>query len=212
MVKVSTLAYNDFQINTYILIAENNECIIIDPGCYYEQEKDHLKNYIEENNLKPILLLNTHCHVDHVLGNGFVKEVFDIKLKAHKEEGLLYKHAYEQGQLFGFEVNKLPPIDEYLDEKNKIVFDNTELSIIHVPGHSPGSIAFLNKRDNFIIVGDVLFNGSIGRTDLMMGDYDTLIDSIQKNLMVLDENMKVYPGHGPYTTIGKEKQTNPFLT
>ncbi len=211
MINVNTFPYNDFQINTYVLTADNKDCIIIDPGCYYAEEKQHFLNFIEKNKLSPKLLVNTHGHVDHVAGNSFVNENFDIQVAAHKDDEFLMQNAELQGMMFGFNIIRPPAIEIYLDEGDTIDFDNDKLNIIHLPGHSPGSIAILSKKNNFIIVGDVLFKNSIGRTDFQGGNHETLIKSIKEKILPLNDQMTVYSGHGPSTTVGFEKNTNPFL-
>ena len=211
MIRINSFAFNDFQINTYVLFNDNNECIIIDPGCYYESEKEQLKSFITKNKLNPILLLNTHGHIDHILGNAYVKATYNIPIAAHADDEFLINSSRDHGTVFGLNAEPSPPIDKYVDESESIKFGNEELKVLHVPGHSPGSVAVFNKSSNLIIVGDVLFNGSIGRTDLPGGDYNTLINSIKTKLFTLDDKMVVHPGHGPSTTITIEKQTNPFL-
>ena len=211
MVKISKFVFNDFQVNTFLLIGNNRDCIVVDPGCHKENEKEQIKNFIAKNNLKPILVLNTHGHVDHVLGINFMKETYKIECAAHKEDLIIFENTIEQGMIFGLDVKTPPKIEKYYNDGEQLEFDNGTLEIAHVPGHSPGSIAIIGRKDKFAIVGDVLFNGSIGRTDLYKGDYKTLIDSINNKLMVLDDDFVVYPGHGPETTIGNERNTNPFL-
>lgn len=211
MAQVKTFVFNDFQINTCLIIGNKNSCIIVDPGCYSQSEKDHLLKFISDNNLKPIMLVNTHAHVDHVLGNAFVKQHFDIPFYCNKKDEALLKSSTEQGIMFGFNAEPSPNIEFDITENDTLTIDGQTLEIFEVPGHSPGSIAIFSKDDGFIIAGDVLFKNSIGRTDLPGGDYNTLIASINNKLMPLDDGTIVYAGHGPATTIGNEKSTNPFL-
>ena len=210
--QVKALTFNPFQENTYIIYDETKECIIIDPGCYEEKEEIQLKSFIDENMLTPVKLINTHCHIDHVLGNKFVSDIWDIELYIHKVDLPLLENAGNIGKMYGFENYEGSPYPKhFLEGESKVVFGNSELEIIFTPGHAPGHICLYSENDKFIIAGDVLFNGSIGRTDLPGGDYNTLINSIKTKLLPLDEATIVYCGHGPSTTIGKENETNPFL-
>ncbi len=213
MIQIKTFVFNPFQENTYLIYDETKEAVIFDPGCHANQEEEQLVSFLEENELKLVRLLNTHCHIDHVLGVRFVKEKFGLKFEAHKDDEFLAKNAKSHGAaMFGIQMKEeTPAIDVYLNEGEQIKFGNSTLDIVHVPGHSPGSIVFYNQKEQLMIVGDVLFNDSIGRTDLPGGDYDLLASGIKGKLFPLGDDMKVYPGHGPYTTIGKERRTNPFL-
>jgi len=212
MIKIKTFVFNPFQENTYLLYDETGEAVIIDPGCYSKQEEESLLDFISDNNLKLKQLLNTHSHIDHILGNRFVAEQFDLKLQSHKEDEFLIQRAKEQGLAFGIKIENPPLPGNYLDEGMKIKFGNSELEIIHAPGHSPGSLVFYNRKEKFMIVGDVLFNQSIGRTDLPGGSYEVLVSSIVNKLFPLGDDMEVYSGHGSPTTIGQERISNPFLS
>lgn len=209
--QVKFFTFNPFSENTYILYDETKECVIIDPGCSNSAEEKQLAAFIEDNNLKPVKLLNTHGHIDHVLGNRFVAEKYNLELEAHKleEAGILATDVYASN--YGMHAPKSPTPAKYLDEGDKVKFGNTVLDILFTPGHSAGHIVFYSPEKKIIIGGDVLFRESIGRTDLPGGDYDTLIKSIKEKLFVLEDDIEVYPGHGPKTTIGYEKQYNPFL-
>ena len=210
--KVTALTFNQFQENTYIISDNTKECIIIDPGCYQDFERTELTDFIKNNNLKPVKLINTHCHIDHILGNKFVSEQWKLELYAHKEDLQLLTNAEAVAKMYGFKKYEGSPYPKhFLKEGDTLKFGASELEIIFAPGHAPGHICLLSKKEGFIIAGDVLFNGSIGRTDLPGGDYDTLIESIKTKLLPLDENTIVYCGHGPSTSIGKEKMNNPFL-
>jgi glyoxylase-like metal-dependent hydrolase (beta-lactamase superfamily II) len=202
---------NGFAVNSYLLFDDSLECVIIDPGFYERREKASLTNFISENKLKPVAVLNTHCHVDHVLGNKFVCEHFQIPLSIHKEDQFLLDRSLQMGKIFGLDAEPSPPSDTYLNQGDTVRFGNSELEVLHTPGHSPGSVSFYNKQDKFVIAGDVLFAGSIGRTDLPKGNYETLISSILNKLLILPSDTVVFPGHGPSTTIGHEHDTNPFL-
>jgi hydroxyacylglutathione hydrolase len=210
MIKVQIFTFNAFQENTYLLHDETRECVIIDPGCYEKEEKEELTSFIEINNLKVVALINTHCHIDHVLGNAFVKEYYKVKLGLHKIEDFTLRAVKSYASNYGFSQYHEAFPDYFLEEGDKVKFGNSELDILFVPGHAPGHIAFYNKKENICIGGDVLFSGSIGRTDLPGGDFDTLIRSIHNKIFPLGDKMVIYPGHGPNTTIEKEKLHNPY--
>lgn len=211
MITIKKFTFNPFQENTYILFDETKKCVVIDPGCYDKQEKTDLINFIEENELIPVQLLNTHCHIDHVLGNYMVSSNYQLKLAAHKLEVPVLEGSAYWGSQYGINGDLSPHIEIYLNEGDQIEFGNSKLEVIFVPGHSPGHIAFVNHDEKFIINGDVLFQGSYGRYDLPGGDLKTLAQSIQKKLFVLPDDYKVYAGHMGETTIGAEKKTNPIL-
>ncbi len=211
MINVACLTFNPFSENTYVLWDETQECIIIDPGCYDADEETELAEFISNNNLKPIRVVLTHAHIDHVLGNKFVMEKYDIPLQLHKKEQDGLKQAPIYGTMWGINMVPSPEPSTFLDENDKITFGKSKLDIFFTPGHSSGSISLYSNEDNFVISGDVLFRLSIGRTDLPGGDFDTLITSIKTKLFTLPDGVKVYSGHGEPTTIGYEKQHNPFL-
>jgi len=211
MLKIKSFIFSPIQENTYILYNEFKQCIIIDPGCYFEEEKETLKKFISQNDLAPTLLLNTHCHLDHVFGNKMIAETFQLTLHINEKEKAILSFATTSGLMYNL------PFDNYtgdfilLNEGDKVLLGEDELLVIEAPGHSPGSICFYCAKQNFIISGDVLFKGSIGRTDLPMGDHQTLLDNIKNKLMALPGDTVVYSGHGTTTTIGEEKTSNPFL-
>lgn len=211
MINLKTFIFNPFQENTYVLNDESKECIIIDPGMYTSEEQQELDNYIKLNQLVPKAIVNTHCHVDHVLGCRYLKNKYNIPFYIHKPELPVLEDAVRFGEFFGLELEKPPPPDFFLTEEQEYCFGNSTLQILHVPGHSEGSVALYSITDNLILTGDVLFYGSIGRTDLAGGNYNTLINSIQEKIMPLPKNTVVFPGHGPKTTIQHEYDTNPFL-
>lgn len=211
MLSIKTFTFNPVQENTYVLHNEKKECCIIDPGCYFAEERDELKKYIELSGLTPVLLLNTHCHLDHVFGNKFVHETWNLTLHIHEKEKLVLERAPIAGKTWQLPFDNYEGDPEFIKEGDKIGIGEEELEIRFTPGHSPGSIIFYNEAGKFVIGGDVLFNGSIGRTDLPGGDYDTLINSIQTQLFTLPDETKVYPGHGSLTTIGFEKMNNPYV-
>lgn len=211
MIKVQKFVFNPLQENSFLLYDESGDCILTDMGSYTVEEKKEVMYYIENNKLNPVKIVNTHCHVDHLLGNSFFKNKFKIPVAAHADDEFMISSAVEHGSIFGFEVEAPPGIDEYLEEGKPLTFGNSSLEVLHVPGHSPGSVALFSDEDLFVIAGDALFSGSIGRTDLPGGDYDTLIQSISEKLLTLPPEVVVYCGHGPETTIGEESRTNPFL-
>lgn len=211
MLKVKSFVFNPFQENTYILYDASNEAVIIDAGCSNEEERHQLTGFIDEQNLKPVKLVNTHCHIDHILGLKYLATAYDIPFIANKNDYYLIAAAVEQGAMLGVEVDFPPAIDEYVDEDTGLSFGNSKMQVLHVPGHSLGHVAFYAEEDGFIISGDVLFSGSIGRTDLPGGDYDMLLKNIKEKLLPLPPSTVVYPGHGPATTVGQETATNPFL-
>ncbi len=212
MIKIEKFVVNPLGENSYVVSDETGECIFIDPGFYYSEECDEVKNYIKDNKLNPVKITNTHCHFDHIMGVEFVRKEFNIPFFAHAEDAFLIENAPGQSELFGFSVKPVSPIDEFLVENDFIKFGNSSFKIIHVPGHSPGHVVFYSEKDKTLIAGDVIFYGSIGRTDLPGGNYETLISNIKEKLFVLPGDTKIYSGHGPETTLGFEKNTNPFLT
>ena len=211
MIKIKTFVFNPFQENTFLLYDDTKQCAIIDAGCYSEKEKNELVSFIEKNDLEPVKLLNTHCHIDHILGNCFVARQYNLKSEAHQKDNIILENVVQHGRVFGVEAEQPPDMQIFLEENDIVKFGGSQLLVLHVPGHSPGSIVFYNEEQKFAIVGDVLFNGSIGRTDLPGGDYDTLIKNIKDKLFVLEDDVVVYTGHGPETTIGYERKTNPFF-
>lgn len=211
MTKIKVFVFNPFQENTFLLYDESNECIIIDAGCNEEHEFKELDSYITENNLTLKLIINTHCHIDHIMGNAYVVDKYNVLSIAHKEDMPLLERSNDMAMAFGFNIQEPPIPSQFVNEGDEIKFGNTILKVKHVPGHSPGSIALYNKDEQFVIVGDVLFKGGIGRTDLPGGDYHTLIASINDKLFTLNGDVVVYSGHGESTTIAHEKSTNPYF-
>ena len=212
MIQIQTFIFNGFQENTYVLFDDTKECIIVDPGCYDNHEQETLSNFVTKNKLKPVLLINTHCHIDHVLGNRFVSDKWMLDLAMHQLDVPTLKSVKDYCMLYGFQNYQESPLpSHFLNEGEKVKFGESELDILFTPGHAPGHIVLYSKKYNFIIGGDILFQMSIGRTDLPGGDFDTLIESIKEKLLPIDDNTKVYCGHGPTTTIGFEKANNPFL-
>ncbi len=202
--------FNPYQVNTYIIADQDGKCIIVDPACCSPEEQKTLVELIEKEKLTPEWLINTHGHFDHVIGNAFVCHTWKVKTAACYEDLMLMENAYRQGEIFGFPVEQ-PPTPEVDLKEGDFSMGNIHLHIYHVPGHSPGSIVLHSPSDKWLICGDVLFNGSIGRTDLIGGNFDTLIENIKSKLLVLPPETMVYPGHGPETSIGQEILHNPFL-
>ncbi|WP_162055005.1 MBL fold metallo-hydrolase [Pontibacter pamirensis] len=209
--KVTCLTFNPFQENTYILHDDTNECVVIDPGCYEKQEREQLKNYIKENGLKVVRLLNTHCHIDHVLGNQFVADTYKVGLEIHPDDEQTLRAIPAYAPAYGFQMYEEVLPTAFLKEGDVVGFGKTELQVLFTPGHAPGHVVFYNGPEKICIGGDVLFQNSIGRTDLPGGNFDTLIASIKSKLFALPDDVTVYPGHGPETTIGHERNNNPFL-
>jgi glyoxylase-like metal-dependent hydrolase (beta-lactamase superfamily II) len=212
MTKIKTFVFNPFQENTYVLFDETKECVIIDSGCHSEAEQKELTGFIETNGLKPKYAINTHGHVDHVLGSAFVKSKFKVDILGHPEDLPLMQSAVNLGLMYGISIEDVPTIDVNINDGDLIKFGNSELEVIHTPGHSLGGVCLLCRKEGFIISGDTLFNGSIGRTDLPGGNYDQLISSITEKILTLNGDYNVYPGHGEPTTIEWEKSNNPFLS
>ncbi|MEP6626970.1 MAG: MBL fold metallo-hydrolase [Ginsengibacter sp.] len=212
MFQIKVFTFNPVQENTYLLYNEQNECIIIDPGCYFDDEKDQLKSFINLNKLQPRMLLNTHCHLDHVFGNKFVSEEYKLTLQTHPLEKQVLELAPSSGLMFNLPFDNYQGEVIYLEEGDVISLGDDQLEVIHAPGHSPGSICFYCAKQKFIIGGDVLFQNSIGRTDLPFGSHEDLIRNIKEKLFKLPGDVKVYSGHGPATTIGEEMKSNPYLS
>lgn len=211
MLQIKVLTFNPVQENTYVLYNEFSECIIIDPGCYFDQEKEELKSFINKNGLIPKRLLNTHCHLDHVFGNKFIAEEYKLTLHIHKSEEELLQMAPESGLMFNLPFDNYKGELIFLKEGDIVSLRDDKLEVIDAPGHSPGSVCFYCEKQQFLIGGDVLFQNSIGRTDLPGGSHEDLLRNIKEKLFKLPEKVTVYPGHGCATTIGDEMRLNPFL-
>lgn len=210
MLHLESFTFNPFAENTYVVHDETMETIIIDPGCCNRSEEMDLAEYINRKELTVKKLINTHCHIDHVLGNYFIKSKYNVPLYIHSFEEPVLKAVKTYASNYGFpQYHEVLP-DSFLSEGDLVTVGNYQFNVLFVPGHSPGHIALYNKDSNILIGGDVLFENSIGRTDLPGGDYDTLIASIQNKLFSLPDEVTVHCGHGPSTTIGYEKRTNPF--
>lgn len=211
MLTIETFTFNPYQENTYLLIDQEGNCVIIDPGMHSLQEQSYFKDFIVNNNLKPTLLLNTHCHIDHVLGNHFIHENWGLKPNFHEFEVPVLVSVENYAPQMGFRYETSPIPETFLQDKEIIEFGSHKIEAIFAPGHSPGHLCYYIADQKILIGGDVLFRNSIGRTDLPGGDHQTLLNSIKNRIYTLPEDVEVYPGHGPTTTIGFEKNTNPFV-
>jgi glyoxylase-like metal-dependent hydrolase (beta-lactamase superfamily II) len=208
--EIKKLIFNPLQENTYIIYDATKECVIIDPGCQKPAEKNLLKQFITDSGLKPKILLNTHCHFDHIFGNNFVSNEYGIELWASEGELANIKRFKSSASLFGISDEQPCTPSHFLENGQIVKFGNSGLKVINTPGHSPGSVCFYSETENILIAGDTLFAGSIGRTDLPGGNYDEIKESL-KTLIALPTETKVYCGHGSDTAIGREKFYNPFI-
>lgn len=210
--KIHTLVFNGFGVNTYVLESSDATAVIIDAACYDAREKDHLSRLLQNISCKPVRQLSTHCHVDHILGVAFVEDTWGTGLEIHPLSEHFLRTAVGYASVFGFELERIVKPAGFINEGDKIIQGEIELLPFHTPGHADGSLCFVCHAARAVFTGDVLFNGSIGRTDLPTGNMDVLLNSIREKLLVLPDDYTVYPGHGPATTIGAEKAGNPFLS
>lgn len=208
---VTSFTFNPFSENTYLLHDETKECVIVDPGCYDKKEQQILTSFVEKQGLQVVKLVNTHCHIDHVLGNKFIADTYQVPLAIHEADLPTLRAIPVYAPNYGFTRYEEVLPAAYLKEGDSLCFGHTALKILFTPGHAPGHVVFYHEATQTVIGGDVLFQRSIGRTDLPGGDYETLIQSIRTKLFTLPDTVTVYPGHGPSTTIGEEKKLNPFL-
>jgi glyoxylase-like metal-dependent hydrolase (beta-lactamase superfamily II) len=209
--KIYKFVFSPIDVNTYILVDDSGDCAIIDCGCYEKQESEEIENFIKEKGINPVLLLNTHCHLDHLFGNSFVLEKYGLRTFSSELDELNRKNASQHAMLFGLTMDTPPEPAGFISDNQIVTFGTTELKALHVPGHTSGSLAFYSDKNNCVFTGDALFSGSIGRTDLQGGNYETLIRSIKNKLFVLPPSTVVYPGHGNETTIEREMKSNPFF-
>ena len=210
--EIFKLVFSPIEVNTYILSDQSGECAIIDCGCYSTDECEELAGYIKEKNLNPVLLLNTHCHLDHIFGNKFVLDRYNLKTFCSEYDERNRKSSKQHAMLFGLNMDDPPEPAGFITDNQLIAFGETKLMALHVPGHTAGSLAFYSEKNSCVFTGDALFEGSIGRTDLPGGDYDTLIESIKSKLFTLPPSTVVYPGHGNETTIEREMKSNPYFS
>jgi glyoxylase-like metal-dependent hydrolase (beta-lactamase superfamily II) len=211
MLRLESFVFNPFQENTYLLINEKNECWIVDPGMYDATEKEQLLRFIQTNQLQPQAIINTHAHIDHIWGVQFLKEQFKIPFLLHEKDQPVLQAAVASAAMFGLDFSNIPTVDAPIKEGKMLQLGTDTVEVRWTPGHSPGSVTFYNAQGKFALAGDVLFNRSIGRTDLPGGSFDTLIQSIKNELFTLPDETLVYAGHGPFTKIADEKKYNPFL-
>lgn len=212
MISIQKFTFNPVQENTYVLYDETGECIIVDAGCYFDYEQKELTEFIADKKLKPVKLVNTHCHFDHILGITYCRAMYNIPFVAHQEDLFLVENIVASGERFGIPTEPMDGPDEFIDENDTIEFGNSKLELIHVPGHAPGHLVLHCPEQKFVMAGDVLFYGSIGRTDLPKGNFEQLVGNIKEKLFLLPDDTVVYSGHGPETSIGFEKASNPFLS
>jgi glyoxylase-like metal-dependent hydrolase (beta-lactamase superfamily II) len=208
---VSGFTFNAFSENTYLLHDATKQCVVIDPGCYDKVEQQALKAFIQEQGLEVVLLLNTHCHIDHVFGNQFIIDTYKVPFLIHEADLSVLRAVPTYAPSYGFPLYNPAEPTGFLTPGEPVTFGDTTLEVRFAPGHAPGHVVFYHEPTETVIGGDVLFQGSIGRTDLPGGNYDTLIESIKTQLLTLPDSVTVYPGHGPATTIGAERRSNPFL-
>jgi len=203
--------FNSFQVNMMVCSNETRECVFIDAACQTPGEQQELLNYVQQHELIPKALINTHGHIDHVIGNEFVTSTWNIPFYIHRDDLQLLGQVPCYAEMFGFGSPKLPEPAGFLNDNDVFRFGTTEFQVIHIPGHSAGGVAFYARKEGILFAGDVLFRGSVGRSDLPGGDHNLLIQSIRDRLFVLPGATIVWPGHGPSTTIEYEQQTNPYL-
>ncbi len=211
MLNIKTFVFNDVQVNTYVLSSANNECVIIDPGCYGKAEEKILDDYIAGAKLKVTKLLLTHCHIDHIVGIAHVEDTYGIGATIHPSGIEFLRASVGYASVFGFELERMVKAAGFFEDGDTITFGDACLKVIYTPGHADGSVCFVCEAERLVFTGDVLFAESIGRTDLPTGNFPLLMNSIKTKLFTLPENYTVYPGHGPTTGIGYEKMNNPFI-
>ncbi len=210
--KIKTFPINPFEMNCYVYYDETSrEGVIIDPGAYTDDEKTEITDFISSSSIRIKYILNNHGHIDHILGNNWAKETFKVPLYIHKNDLSLFEKAVEQGEMYGLALAVPSKPDKFIEEGENIKFGECTFDVIHTPGHSPGGVCFVDEKNKTIFAGDCIFHGSIGRTDLWMGDMDTLLNSIKGKVLKYADDFTVYPGHYEHTTIGEEKALNPFL-
>jgi hydroxyacylglutathione hydrolase len=211
MIHIKRFTFNPFSENTYLLYDETMEAIIVDPGNYSREENEELTSFIDEKKIKPVRIVNTHAHIDHVLGVFYLKNKYNVPFVLHSKDEPVLAAVKSYAPNYGFPAFNEPEVEQWISEGDTVTFGASSLRVLFVPGHAPGHIALVNDDQKFVIGGDVLFRSSIGRTDLPGGSFETLMTSIRTQLFVLPDEYEVHPGHGETTTIGFEKKYNPFL-
>ncbi|MEX2485644.1 MAG: MBL fold metallo-hydrolase [Brumimicrobium sp.] len=210
--KIVQFTFNPLQENTFVVFDDQKNAVIIDPGCYFREEKEYLAKYISEKELKPVALLNTHAHLDHIMGNAFVKETYDIDLYLHKLDLPVLEMGEKSAEVYGLnQFEKSPMPDKWIEEGQDLKFGDIEFTIIFGPGHAPGHVAFYNAAQNILINGDIVFKGSYGRVDLPGGNFEDLKSTITNKIFTLPDETTIYCGHGPETSVKNEKNSNPIL-
>ncbi len=211
MIQIECFVFNNFQVNTYLLYDETQQCLLVDAACYDPREKKELSDFIGNHQLTLTRYINTHCHIDHVLGSQFIAETYNIDPEYHQSGEPFFLTLKEIGMSFGYQIDRVPTAKGYIKDGDEIRFGTSILKVLYTPGHAEGSICLYAKEDGFVITGDVLFKDTIGRTDLPSGNFNQLMNSIKMKLFTLPDETLVYPGHGPETSIGYEKVNNPFI-
>jgi glyoxylase-like metal-dependent hydrolase (beta-lactamase superfamily II) len=210
MLSINFFEFNPFAENTYILFDETNEAVIVDAGCYGRDEEKELSDFIAEKKLNIKAVINTHSHIDHILGAYYVKDKYKVPLLVHRLDEPMLRAGKVTSQMYGIDRYNEVTADGYISENEPVTFGNQSFKVLFLPGHAPGHVGFYHEKQKVLFGGDVLFHRSIGRTDLPGGNYDTLIESIHNKIFTLPDDVVVYPGHGPATTVGDEKVKNPF--
>lgn len=209
--EIYRLVFSPIMVNTYILANKEGECAVIDCGCYDENEFSEFVDFINAKNLTPVLLLNTHCHLDHIFGNKYMQSDYSLQAYSHIFEESNRKNSVRHAEIFGLRMDYPPEPAGFIEDNQVVAFGKDKIRVIHVPGHSPGGVAFYIEHDNCLFSGDALFKGSIGRSDLPGGNHELLLESIKSRLFILPDSTVVYPGHGDKTDIGTEKEFNPYF-
>jgi len=211
MLTIKEFCFNAFQENTFVVYNEKKQAIIVDPGCYTRIEQKILTDFIIQQALTPTLLLNTHCHLDHVFGNNFISEMYGLTALLHPNEQVVLDRLPESAAKWGIPAEAYKGPIQYIQDQEIISFDDDELKVLLTPGHSPGSVCFYHKAQNFILGGDLIFKDSVGRTDFPGCNAQDLIKSIREQIFPLPDSLTIYSGHGPKTTWGREKEHNPYI-
>ena len=211
MLNIYSFTFNPFQENTYLIVNGQRQCWIVDPGMYYADEINLLNDYMEEHQLKPQAIINTHAHIDHIFGVQQLIDRYQVPFMIHEKDLPVLQSANASAAMFGFKFDAIPVPSAYIKQNEPLLLGDDEVEVRFAPGHSPGSVVFYYAPGKWLLAGDVLFAGSIGRTDLPGGNHETLLNSIHTQLFTLPEHTTVFPGHGPETNIGHEKKHNPFL-
>ena len=210
--EIKIFVNNPWQENTVVLYDRTGEAVIIDCGCFSGEEERRLQDFLSQKKLKPVALLDTHLHIDHIFGNNFMLDEYGLSARAHEADSFWVEDAEKYAAMLGMRgITPPPALGEYLKDGDTVKFGQSELKVIHGPGHSPGGLCFYAEKDKLLIAGDVLFQGSIGRADLPGGDMHQLLKGIREKLFVLPDDVRVVPGHGGFTSIGEEKRMNPFF-